>query len=290
MFFIKILLLTHAAQKYSYIDYSTVLTFIFTFIFAFAGLAVFANWAIKTNFGKSALERAIFRANSMPYYVPFAVLLGWIGLSITASIWAQNFHLADWQRKFFVISLNILIEIIIAVFIIAAAKKYFYNGLKGFGLHTENISKDFSSAIVILISIWPLVMGALYLTIIVGKIFAPDFQMEQNEGLTVILGYKQWPIRILMILFATILTPFFEELVFRGFVQSFLRDISYSPWRSIIATSVVFTILHPLTNFPGLLILSLAMGYAYEKSGSLWRSIFLHCIFNSTQIAFALLS
>jgi membrane protease YdiL (CAAX protease family) len=32
------------------------------------------------------------------------------------------------------------------------------------------------------------------------------------------------------------------------------------------------------------------MGYAYEKSGSLLRSIFIHLLFNGLTIAFALLN
>jgi len=285
--FIKILL-AEAVKHLSYADYATILMI----ITALAGLAVFVNWAIKNNFGKDSLERAHYRANSMPYYVPFAVIFGWLGLSITVANLAESLsvQMPVWQQKFTAFSLFIAVEIVIIIFIIVAAKKYFDRGLRGFGLRTEGIGDDITSAAAIFIAIWPLVLGALYLTIVIGRIVVgPDFQMERNEGLSIILENNQLPLRILMIFFATILTPVFEELIFRGLLQSYLRDIGFSPWRSIFACSIVFTLLHPLMHFPGLFILAIAMGYAYEKSGSLLRSILLHCFFNSTQIAFALL-
>jgi len=37
-------------------------------------------------------------------------------------------------------------------------------------------------------------------------------------------------------------------------------------------------------HWPALLVLSMSMGYAYEKSGSLFRPIFIHSIFNATSI------
>ena len=140
------------------------------------------------------------------------------------------------------------------------------------------------------IAVWPLVLAAIFLVMKIGRIIeGPDFQMQQNEGLAVILENDQWSLRLLMIFFATILTPIFEELVFRGLLQSYLRDIGYSPWRTIFIASIIFSVLHPWMHLPALLILSVCMGYAYEKSGSLLRSIFIHCFFNSATIAFALL-
>ena len=289
MFFMKILLSVDSAKGHSYTYYASILMI----ITVMAGLALFIYWAIKNNFGKGTLERAHYRANSMPYYVPFAVLFGWLGLSLTASSFAEGLttRMPDWQQKLAVFSLLIVIEIILAVFILAAAKKYFDGGLKGFGLQTEGLGSDITSAAAMFIAVWPLATGAIYLVLIIGRLIeGPDFQMEQNEGLSIILKNPQWSLRLLMIFFATILTPVFEELIFRGFLQSYLRDIGLGPWRSILGASVVFSVLHPPMHLPALLVLSIAMGYAYEKSGSLWRSIFIHFFFNSVQITFALLT
>ena len=288
MFFVEILLSVDSANRRFVADYAS----IFMIISALAGLALFIYWAVKNRFGRGTLERAIFRQNFMPYYLPFAVIFGWLGLYLVTSNLAENLtaQLPDWQQKLAVYSSFVLIEIVIIVFIFISARRYFEGGLSGFGLSLKGIFKDIVSAAAMFVAVWPLVLAAIYLIIIIGRLIeGPDFQMQQNEGLAVILENKQWSLRLLMIFFATILTPIFEELIFRGLLQTYLRDLDYSPWQSIFIASIIFSILHPLMHLPALLILSVCMGYAYERSGSLLRSIFIHCFFNSATIAFALL-
>jgi membrane protease YdiL (CAAX protease family) len=288
VFFVEILLSVDSANRRFVADYAS----IFMIISALAGLALFIYWAVKNRFGRGTLERAIFRQNFMPYYLPFAVIFGWLGLYLVTSNLAENLtaQLPDWQQKLAVYSSFVLIEIVIIVFIFISAKRYFEGGLSGFGLSLKGIFKDIVSAAAMFVAVWPLVLAAIFLIIRIGRIIeGPDFQMQQNEGLAVILENKQWSLRLLMIFFATILTPIFEELIFRGLLQTYLRDLDYSPWQSIFIASIIFSILHPLMHLPALLILSVCMGYAYEKSGSLLRSIFIHCFFNSATIAFALL-
>jgi len=288
MFFVEILLSADSANRRFVADYAS----IFMIISALAGLALFIYWAVKNRFGRGTLERAIFRQNFMPYYLPFAVIFGWLGLYLVTSNLAENLtaQLPDWQQKLAVYSSFVLIEIVVIVFIFISAKRYFEGGLSGFGLSLKGIFKDIVSAAAMFVAVWPLVLAAIYLIIIIGRIIeGPDFQMQQNEGLAVILENKQWSLRLLMIFFATILTPIFEELIFRGLLQTYLRDLDYSPWQSIFIASIIFSILHPLMHLPALLILSVCMGYAYERSGSLLRPIFIHLFFNAATIAFALL-
>jgi membrane protease YdiL (CAAX protease family) len=288
VFFVEILLSADSANRRFVADYAS----IFMIISAMAGLALFIYWVVKNRFGRGTLERAIFRQNFMPYYLPFAVIFGWLGLYLVTSNLAENLtaQLPDWQQKLAVYSSFVLIEIVIIVFIFISARRYFEGGLSGFGLSLKGIFKDIVSAAAMFVAVWPLVLAAIYLIIIIGRLIeGPDFQMQQNEGLAVILENKQWSLRLLMIFFATILTPIFEELIFRGLLQTYLRDLDYSPWQSIFIASIIFSILHPLMHLPALLILSVCMGYAYERSGSLLRPIFIHLFFNAATIAFALL-
>jgi len=298
VYFMEILLLVGAgpaaarsvgsAKEYSYADYAT----FFMTISALAGLALFVYWAVKNRFGRDSLERAVYRRNFMPYYLPAAVIFCWVGLTWFASNLAENLtaKLPGWQQKFTIFSFLIVVEVIIIIFVLAAVKKYFEGGLSGFGLRRGEIFRDISAAAAYFFAVWPLVMAAIFLVMEIGTILeGPDFQMQRNEGLTVILENQQWSLRLLMIFFATVLTPVFEEIIFRGLLQSYLRDTGYSPWQAIFIASIIFTVLHPWMHLPALLILAVCMGYAYEKSGSLLRSIFIHCFFNLSQIAFTLL-
>ncbi len=251
------------------------------------------RWFAQTDWGRKSLENAPARPNFMPYYFPFAVLLGWLALASLGSSLAESLtsELTDWRQKFATFSFFFAVEVVAVVFIVFSAQKYFINGVNGFGLKTRSVFQDFFSSAGVFIIVWPFVTLSLALVVAIGEqIMGSDFQMQKNEGLAVLLEYKQMSLRILMIVFAAGLTPIFEELVFRGLLQTYFREtLCYKPWIGIFITSAIFSLLHPLMHLPAIFILSVAMGYVYEKSGSLWRAIFIHCIFNSSQIAMALL-
>ena len=122
-----------------------------------------------------------------------------------------------------------------------------------------------------------------------GRLFVgPDFNMQANEGLTVVIGNSQPLLRVLMFVFLVLIAPVFEEMLFRGILQSVIRGLTPRPWEAIVITSVFFAISHPWTHLPALFVLSCCMGYAYEKSGSLLRPIFIHALFNAASITAAL--
>ena len=93
-------------------------------------------------------------------------------------------------------------------------------------------------------------------------------------------------LKIMMVIVAAGIVPIFEEMLFRGFLQSTLRSAT-GPWTAIIVTSVFFALVHwpNYTHMPALFLLSCGFGYAYERSGSLFRPILMHALFNSISIA-----
>ena len=81
--------------------------------------------------------------------------------------------------------------------------------------------------------------------------------------------------------------PMMEELVFRGFLQTYLKQKLKFKW-ALILSSLIFAIFHfsfsqGMQNFPLLLSLfslSLFLGFLYEKQHSLVSPITLHMTFN----------
>ena len=74
--------------------------------------------------------------------------------------------------------------------------------------------------------------------------------------------------------------PFIEEVLFRGMIlDGFLKR--YSPWKSILWSSVIFGLFHlnPWQFIPAF-ILGVLMGYVYWKTRSLWLCIFIHFVNN----------
>jgi len=83
---------------------------------------------------------------------------------------------------------------------------------------------------------------------------------------------------------ALLAAPFWEEIVFRGFLQPFLAGRLGAP-SAIVVTSVLFSLIHysgskvfivPALVFP----LALALGYAYHRTQRLAAPLMLHVLHN----------
>jgi membrane protease YdiL (CAAX protease family) len=258
------------------------------FIICTAGILLFGGWLLKTSLGKKALSDSMPRRNNMPLYLPFIPLFIWAGTTSLAGSITEKLlpDLQDWQKAFLdnvILCAGAIIAMMVIIFL---AKTSFARQLKGFGLNIRTIHKDFPAALLNLLSVWPLVAAMLLLTMYVGKlIYGQGFEIQPHEELETIRAYSQLPVRILIIITAAVIVPVFEEMLFRGLFQTMLRSILLKPWLSIAISSVIFALAHTNAgHWPGLFVLSVSMGYAYEKSGSLLRPIFIHSLFNATSV------
>ncbi|MGH7213411.1 MAG: lysostaphin resistance A-like protein [Tepidisphaeraceae bacterium] len=56
-------------------------------------------------------------------------------------------------------------------------------------------------------------------------------------------------------------------------------------WAAVVLTSLAFAGVHPWWMFPPIFVLSVCLGYVYERTGNLWVPIIIHALFNGTQTA-----
>jgi len=257
-----------------------------------AGLILFACWLLDTSLGTKALSDSPPRRNSMPPYLPLVPLMLWFGGVAMAVALVQKLtpDLQDWQKLFrdhIVMSIGAIVTIAAMMFL---AHIHFARRLKGFGLNIRTIVKDFFMAIVNLLVAWPIMMAAITITTFVaGLIWGTDYEMQQHQQLEMITQYTQLPVRIMIVFVAVVIAPLLEEMLFRGFVQTTIRSffgVRNSAWPAIAASSVFFAIMHADPgHWPALFVLGVCLGYSYEKSGSLFRPIFIHLFFNASSIA-----
>ena len=258
------------------------------FIICLAGILLFGGWLLKTSLGRKALSDSVPRRNNIPPYLPFVPLFIWFGAISLAISAAEKLlpGLPDWQKALLDNLILCIGAIMAMAVIIFLARASFARRLKGFGLNLRTIHKDFPAALLNLLSVWPLIAAMIILTMRLGKlIWGQDFEMQPHQELELIRAYSQLPLRVLIIVTAVAIVPAFEEMLFRGLFQTMLRSILLKPWLSIVITSGLFALAHANAgHWPALFMLSLCMGYAYEKSGSLLRPIFIHSLFNATSI------
>lgn len=92
----------------------------------------------------------------------------------------------------------------------------------------------------------------------------------------------------LLTAFALIVAPVFEEVLFRGLAYPVLKQ-RFGTARALVLVSAAFALIHfHLPSVIPLFVLAGALTLAYELTGSLWASIILHALFNTTSVAMLL--
>lgn len=254
----------------------------------FAGMAVLAVWLLRNSLGKTALIHSNPKRSNMHPFVPVGVLAFWIicsviGLAVSERVLAGKSEEIAILWKNVIQSVAVLVTIFLMIFII---RRSFARGLKGFGFNFRKLPKDIPMACLNLLGAWPIVAFMLISTDIAGKFFVgPDFDIEPHQELQVLKNYSHSFVVWVIFFNAAVVTSIFEEMLFRGFFQTAIRSIVAGPWTAIIASSLFFMVAHAnAKHWPALFVLGVCMGYAYEKSGSMFRSIIIHSIFNGLAV------
>lgn len=125
-------------------------------------------------------------------------------------------------------------------------------------------------------------LGITAVFIIITDVFSIVFKMPSSPDFMVD-AYKTsvWP--ALFWLAIVVLGPFFEEIIFRGFLFTGFSRSKIGIPGTIILTSLGWSLLHVQYNFyeMGIIfVLGIIMGIVRFKTGSLWSVITIHVLFN----------
>lgn len=138
-----------------------------------------------------------------------------------------------------------------------------------------------------------------------------------HEALELLLNepYYAQGLTLLSIL---VLAPLVEEVIFRGLLQTLIRQflmhlklgghndgliasgldqsqivaderrshgVMRYQWAAIVLTSIAFAGVHETWSMPPIFVFSLCLGYVFERTGNLWSAITLHALFNGVSTA-----
>jgi membrane protease YdiL (CAAX protease family) len=253
-------------------------------LIAVVGVGILATWLLSTSLGRRALADSRPRRNRLAPYMPFIPFVVWIGGIAAMQIGVEWFmgSPGGWRRQFLDQIILGTANLATAALILIMAQLSFAQGLKGFGLRLRTVPKDAAIGFVNLLAVWPPVVAVVLITTQLTRFFVgPQFEMPRHQGIDMVTESTVVSLQVIVIIGAVVIAPVLEELLFRGLFQTTLRSYSERPWLSIFVTSLIFASVHEnVTHWPALFVLAVGMGYAYEKSGSLWRPIFMHALFN----------
>ena len=255
-----------------------------------AGAGILIAWFIRylRNGRRDPLEHAPVRRHRIPLWFPPVQIVLWLGVAAFIAWISPRLKSPESESLQDLISYSLLgvWDFFLVGILLVIGYFGFVRGFWGMGLRLRTVPRDLGAAFLVFLASLPLIEAILGLTLFVGKFL--HFQLETHPSLVSLEQHPQWWVQVLIIGFAVIVAPLIEELLFRGFFQSSLTGELQRPWVAIVITSVLFASLHQPTHWPALFVLSVLLGYSYEKSGSLFRPLFIHIFFNGFSILMTL--
>lgn len=122
---------------------------------------------------------------------------------------------------------------------------------------------------------------------------APPPGPVAHGTLEAILSPEAGAWRWVLIAGAVVATPIYEEILFRGLLQSALAAALPWRWAAVLLATALFTLVHvsggiDAHSLPAVATIGLAMGIAYERTGKIAVPIGMHAAFNAANVALAL--
>jgi membrane protease YdiL (CAAX protease family) len=173
----------------------------------------------------------------------------------------------------------------VAVCLVLAARQ-FHGGLGRFLWGRRRVVSDVGVALLVAVAAMALCPWIGQFTEVVIRAVAPDYVFLEHETITALRRPDQSIATIWMLrLGALLVAPIAEEVFFRGLLQTTLSSAIRSRWAAVAITSLAFAAVHALPHhWPALIVLSVLMGAAYERTGSLITPITIHMLFNGNTL------
>ncbi len=256
-----------------------------------AGLCVLVVWVFVRLLRpeKFLLRRVPGRPNGLHIlHVLTVYMIFWVATNLALSVAAavQGVKLVEDKPVPVTVSLPAMFagQLVMIIAVLTVAAMTFRHGLgRGFGLSGRHWISDVGRGVAGYLATLPLCIMMLFL----AKFLLKWLHVEPSEHPYLEFLPSATPMwRWLVFFGAVVLAPVAEELFFRGLLQSLLRKHLGGPWPAILATSVIFAAAHyhQPQGIPSLFVLSVALGYNYERTGRLISPILIHVIFNAAML------
>ncbi|MCF7852886.1 MAG: CPBP family intramembrane metalloprotease [Simkaniaceae bacterium] len=181
---------------------------------------------------------------------------------------------------------------LIFIFLTASHRKTFFSILKDYSTpHHNPISYDIGIGFLSWLISFPSIAFVSHLMTLFLYLVFQETGPQQN-AIMLLQKARHYPIAMTFISFSIVcLAPLLEELLFRGLLQRWLSTKVSRIYAILIASlcfsSLHFSLLQGIANFsliPTLFVLSIYLGYIYERQRSLIAPFILHATFNSISV------
>lgn len=145
-------------------------------------------------------------------------------------------------------------------------------------------------------------LPVVYCTMVIAELIYQriSYQHPSEHDLLRVMGETPEPfVKNLAIVAAVVVAPLWEELLFRGHVQTLIRAAlvrlrqdgaagmtddrarAFEAFVAAVLAAMLFAGVHAGWQQPPIFVLAVCLGVAYERTGNLWVPIVMHASFNT---------
>ncbi|HEY7087449.1 MAG TPA: CPBP family intramembrane glutamic endopeptidase [Tepidisphaeraceae bacterium] len=169
-------------------------------------------------------------------------------------------------------------------------------GLRRLGLGERALPRGLLIGVAASLIVIPLVYGSAMATQKVWDALGLEYPTAHPLLRIMDQQHSDALLRSMVIISAILLAPLSEELLFRAQLQTAFRyTLDNTATRAlpalaaVLLTSAVFTLFHgEFWMMPPIFLLSLILGWVYERTRNLWATIVIHACFNASSVAYFL--
>lgn len=167
--------------------------------------------------------------------------------------------------------------------------------MEAFGFNTPELGRSLALATLAGLAVLPVALG---LAAGSGQLMTWLAELTRSDALAPVTQQAVQTIResstpehqLFFGLFAIVLAPVVEELLFRGVLYPAIKQNGY-PRAAWLGTSFIFALTHANTmTFLSLFVLSLLLIWLYERTANLLAPILTHSLFNAVNFFFLIQS
>ena len=118
-----------------------------------------------------------------------------------------------------------------------------------------------------------------------------EFYLPIPEDLDIFDSLMQMMTNPIGLISICLIGPWAEEVLFRGAIERRLLEKNWNPWFAIVISAIFFAVAH-FNYSQGFtaIIIGIFMGWIYYRTRSIWPTVFIHALNNTTATVIALMS
>ncbi|MBI4707643.1 MAG: TatD family hydrolase [Candidatus Omnitrophica bacterium] len=219
-------------------------------------------------------------------------------VAVTVIFFAYLFHILEaiaviafkirWADRYIVAVLNtFLLDMLVLSLITYLIKVKYNHSLKELGLRLHNFLKSIFLGLVGYVTLLPTLVFILFVILWMANFF--NYQPPPQPIFDFLFYEKREWFLLLSIIFVVLIAPIVEEILFRGFVYTAIKN-KFGRRTAYLLSTILFAGLHAnLVGFLPIAVLGILLAYLYEHTGSLIPSITVHVTHNSLIALFVFL-